>query len=47
MKTFEKGQKVRLNRQDAEVWTVLDQRETTVWVYELNGTVHATKLIAA
>ena len=46
-KTFKRGDKVRENRQGAEVLTVLEQRGTSVWFYEINGTIHATKIVAA
>lgn len=47
MTQFENGQKVFCPR-DNRFYTVMDQVETTVYVYELpSKTVHITKLRAA
>jgi hypothetical protein len=43
--TFQRGDKIRTIY--GETLTVLEQIGTTIWVYELNSTVHASKAFAA
>lgn len=44
---FKRGDKIRENRQGGETFTVLSVEGTTVRVYELNSTLHITKVVRA